>query len=598
MTQVSESGTTLSSASASATERGRAAALTAAFLRGAFAAVLGLGSLAALVIAAWISSPYPDSGAGGALRIAAALWLLAHGAELVRPDTLSGVPAPVGVVPLLVMALPVWLVYRSARDALEPDEGRPQLTALGGLCTVAGGYLLVGGAVVLYARGGVLSTHTFGTALELPLVPLLSAAAGVWVASGRPLSPLLDRLSRPGRADTAPAPAAVAAGRRRRAVVAMRSATAGTAALLGGGVFLVLCSLLWHADAAQETFLQLAAAWSGRVAVLLLSVALLPNAAVWGASYALGPGFALGTSATVTPLAVTGSPALPPFPLLAAVPAEGPGMVVTWATGVVPVVAGLVIAWYTVRVAAPPYVERDEAWGAGDTALAAALAGAGCAVLTAALAAVAGGPMGTGRLAEFGPVWWLTGAAALVWTVTIAVPAALTVRAWRLRKRRGTDVVDAPDGPEPAAEVREAGAAIRSAVSMDAPPDAPVDGTATKTARWRGAPWRRGAGTADGAADEGAMEREEGDGAAGVGADGAAPTQEPYDFLQREAFLDRDSGETGRAAAEQPPGGPPTGISPDRDAEPPPGPSSESQPGSTRESEPGSAPEPEAKKAD
>ncbi|TXL90535.1 hypothetical protein EW053_10330 [Streptomyces sp. IB2014 016-6] len=603
----------MSSASASATERGRAAVLTAAFLRGAFAAVLGLGSLAALVIAAWISSPYPDSGAGGALRIAAALWLLAHGAELVRPDTLSGVPAPVGVVPLLVMALPVWLVYRSARDALEPDEGRPQLTALGGLCTVAGGYLLVGGAVVLYARGGVLSTHTFGTALELPLVPLLSAAAGVWVASGRPLSPLLDRLPRPGRADTAPAPAAVAAGRRRRAVVVMRSATAGTAALLGGGVFLVVCSLLWHADAAQETFLQLAAAWSGRIAVLLLSVALLPNAAVWGASYALGPGFALGTSATVTPLAVTGSPALPPLPLLAAVPAEGPGMVVTWATGVVPLVAGLVIAWYTVRVAAPPYVERDEAWGAGDTALAAALAGAGCAVLTAALAAVAGGPMGTGRLAEFGPVWWLTGAAALVWTVTVAVPAALTVRAWRLRKRRGTDVLDAPDGPEPAAgapEVREAGAAIRSAVSMDAPPDAPVDGTATKTAWWRGAPWRRGAGTADGTADEGAMEREEGDGAAGGGtdgpptADGAAPTQEPYDFLQREAFLDRDAGETGRAAAEQPPGGPPTGIPPDRDAEPPPEPSSEcapgAQPGSTRESEPepGSTREPEAKKAD
>ncbi|MCI3221072.1 hypothetical protein GXP76_02520, partial [Streptomyces sp. NP-1717] len=60
MTQVSERGTTLSSASA--TERGRAAALTSAFLRGVFAAALGLASIAALVIAAWITSPYPDSG--------------------------------------------------------------------------------------------------------------------------------------------------------------------------------------------------------------------------------------------------------------------------------------------------------------------------------------------------------------------------------------------------------------------------------------------------------------------------------------------------------------------------------------------------------
>ncbi|WP_405822521.1 DUF6350 family protein [Streptomyces sp. NBC_00838] len=538
MTQVSERGTTLSSASA--TERGRAAALTSAFLRGVFAAVLGLASIAALVIAAWITSPYPDSGAGGALRIAAALWLLAHGAELVRPDTLSGVPAPVGVVPLLVMALPVWLVYRSARDALEPDEGRPQLTALGALCTVAGGYLLVGGAVLLYARGGALSTNTFGTALELPLVPLLSAAAGVWVASGRPLSPLLGRLTRPGRADTPAPPTAGAAGRRRRALVVMRSATAGTAALLGGGIFLVTCSLLWHAGAAQETFLQLAAAWSGRIAVLLLTVALLPNAAVWAASYALGPGFALGTSATVTPLAVTGSPALPPFPLLAAVPAEGPGMVVTWATGVVPVVAALVIARFTVRVAAPPYAERDEAWSAGDTALAAALAGAGCAVLTAALAAVAGGPMGTGRLAEFGPVWWLTGAAALVWTVGIGVPAALTVRAWRLWSRRGTDAADA------AGEAGEA-AARGAAASVDVLPDAPADETATKTARWRRVPRRPGTATPGTDADEGPAGQGKDDGAAGGGEngpptpDGAAPAHEPYDFLPTDAFHDRDA---------------------------------------------------------
>ncbi|MFD6987496.1 DUF6350 family protein [Streptomyces sp. NPDC059943] len=642
VTQVSERGTTLSSASA--TDAGRAAALTAAFLRGAFAAALGLGSLAALVIAAWISSPYPDSGAGGALRIAGALWLLAHGAELVRPDTLSGVPAPVGVVPLLVMALPVCLVYRSARDALEPDEGRPQLTALGALCTVVGGYLLVGWSVVLYARGGALSTNTFRTALELPLVPLLSAAAGVWVANGLPLGPLLDRLPGRGRPDK---PTAATAGRRRRALVAMRSATAGTAALLGGGVLLVVCSLLWHADTAQETFLQLAAAWSGRIAVLLLSVALLPNAAVWGASYALGPGFAIGTSATVTPLAVTGSPALPPFPLLAAVPAEGPGMVVTWAAGVVPVAAALVIAWFTVQVAAPPYAERDEAWGAGDTALVAALAGAGCAVLTAVLAAVAGGPMGTGRLAEFGPVWWLTGAAALVWTVGIAVPAALTVRAWRLWKRRGTAVVDAAGEPDESASVAEmaemgavaeAGAAGESAASGDAPPDALADETATKGARRRRAPWRRGAGTAEQAADEGS-EHEKGDGTAGGGAegpptpDGAAPAQEPYDFLPMDAWHDRDARETRetrRAAIKQASGGPMVDFPPDGDGDadgdakreprtdpdpdsephagpdadpdadpdpnPEPEPSSESAPDS--ESVDGPSPEPETEKAD
>lgn len=149
MTQLTEHSAPLSSAAA--LERGRAAALTSAVLRGATAAGLGLGAIAVLVMAMWITSPFPDSGAGGALHIAAGLWLLGHGVELVRPDTLSGTPAPIGVVPLLLMGLPAWLTYRAARDALEPDEGRPQLTGLGAVCTVSGGYLLVGAAAVLYA---------------------------------------------------------------------------------------------------------------------------------------------------------------------------------------------------------------------------------------------------------------------------------------------------------------------------------------------------------------------------------------------------------------------------------------------------------------
>jgi len=64
--------------------RDRSPGLAAALLGGALAAGLGLAALTVLVVLLWISSPYPDSGPGGALHIAAALWLLAHGAELVR----------------------------------------------------------------------------------------------------------------------------------------------------------------------------------------------------------------------------------------------------------------------------------------------------------------------------------------------------------------------------------------------------------------------------------------------------------------------------------------------------------------------------------
>ncbi|MGK5548970.1 cell division protein PerM, partial [Streptomyces sp. URMC 127] len=92
------------------------------FVGGAIAAGLGLGALAVVVLLLWITSPYPDGGAGEALRTAAALWLLAHGADLVRTDTLTGAPAPIGLTPMLLTALPCWLLYRAARHALDPPD--------------------------------------------------------------------------------------------------------------------------------------------------------------------------------------------------------------------------------------------------------------------------------------------------------------------------------------------------------------------------------------------------------------------------------------------------------------------------------------------
>ncbi|MEV7865208.1 DUF6350 family protein [Streptomyces sp. NPDC088124] len=448
MTQLTDRGTPLSSASA--VDRGRAAALTASFLRGAIAAGLGLGMLAVLLTVMWIASPYPDGGADSALHVAAGLWLLAHCIELVRPETLSGGPAPLGVVPLLLVALPVWLIHRAARDTLEPEEGRPQLTALGAVATVSCGYLLVGGVVMLYVAGGPLTVHPLRALLGLPVVTLLAATAGAWTASGRPRGPL--PLWLPGPVRTALA--------RTRTRAALRSGAAGALLLAGGGALLAGISLGWHGGAAHASFEQLAGDWSGRCGLLLLGVTLVPNAAIWGAAYALGPGFVLGTGATVTPFGVLGSPALPSFPLLAAVP-EGPATALNWAVAAVPAVAGVAVAWFTLRVAVPPFAVREEAWSARDTALGAALGGAVCAALMALLAALAGGPLGNGRLASFGPAWWLTGGAALVWTVGLGVPVALLLRAWRLRTWR---VKGAPDAERMSrAERRAARRAEKSA---------------------------------------------------------------------------------------------------------------------------------------
>ncbi|AZM54986.1 hypothetical protein DMA15_22455 [Streptomyces sp. WAC 01529] len=402
---------------------------------GAVAAGLGLGALAVLVIVLWISSPYPDSGPDGALHVAAGLWLLAHGTELIRTDTLAGPPAPVGVTPLLLVLLPGWLVHRAARDATAPEErGHPARTAW---CGVVSGYLLVGVAAALYATGGELRPDLVGAAIHVPLLVAVAAALGVWTAHGCPRGPLPVSLR--------PALAALPQGVRAHCVrgvfvrgttlAVARAGLVGAAVLVVGGAVLVTVSIALHAGLVRESFAQVTDVWSGRFAVLLLMLALVPNAGVWGAAYGLGPGFVLGTGSVVSPLAADAVPMLPAFPLLAAVPSQGPGSPLTWAAGAVPVGAGLAVAWCAVQLAAPAFGEREEAWSRRRTAAAAAMAAAMCGATMAGLAALAGGPMGVAVLADFGPVWWQTGAAALAWTAVVGVPGALALRGWRVRVR-------------------------------------------------------------------------------------------------------------------------------------------------------------------
>ncbi|WP_324290157.1 cell division protein PerM [Streptomyces antarcticus] len=468
MTQVTERGTPLSGAPRTAGRR-RSPAAAACVMGGAVAAGLGLGFLAVLVIVLWISSPYPDSGPGGALHLAAGLWLLAHGTELVRYETLSGVPAPVGVTPLLLVALPVLLMRRAARlgHAAEEEDAEEVLPAGAVFSAVLCGYLAVGSLATVYAAGGPMPADPLSAAWHVPLVAVLAAGGGVWAARGRPLGPLPSWW--PGSVRKAFA--------RPRYALALRAGAGGALVLLGGGALLVGVSLAWHGAEVQGSFLALTGVWSGRFAVLLLALALIPNAMVWGAAYGLGPGFALGTGAAVTPLGFTGSPALPRFPLLAALPPEGPGTPLTWAAAGVPVVAGLAVGWFAVRRA------REVSYG--ETALTAALGALVCGLAMAGLAAASAGPLGSRGLADFGPVWWATGAAAFVWTLLLAVPVAVSVHAWRTRPAKGAAAADlAEDDRWHDSGVREvrwaalrraAGTLIPDFSSAQAPPDAPPD---------------------------------------------------------------------------------------------------------------------------
>ncbi|MFM9369427.1 DUF6350 family protein [Streptomyces sp. Da 82-17] len=437
--------------------RRRASAVVGSVVGGVVAAGLGLGALAVLVMAGWISSPYPDSGPDDALHVTAALWLLAHGADLVRSDTLTGSPAPLGVTPLLLVVVPALLLHRAGRDAAEAADAaeRPRL-AFGG---VVAGYLAVGALATWFAADGPLRADSLSAVLHLVALAVLGTAAGVWAAYGRPHGPLpaplrrlLDALDpepdgqtsgKPGKGpDAEPGAKPDRLAVRSRAGAALRAGAAGVLVLVGGGALLVGVSLVLHTQAAQTSYLQLSDVWSGRGAVLLVAVALVPNAAVWGASYGLGPGFALGAGGAAWPAAASTEVLLPPFPLLAAVPDAGAGTPLTWSACAVGGACGLTVGWFTAR-AAVPKGEPEAAWSRGATALTAGLAALVCGLALAALAALAGGPLGDGALADFGPVWWRTGGAALLWAGLLGAPVALGLRAWRVRTRRAGRAGDA-----------------------------------------------------------------------------------------------------------------------------------------------------------
>ncbi|MGW1375370.1 cell division protein PerM [Streptomyces sp. NPDC002446] len=474
MSQLIDRGTTLSSHGRIAAQR--SAAIGAAFLGGVTAAGLGLGALTVAVLLLWVASPYPDRDPSGALHLAADLWLLANGGDLVRSAGPSGAAAPVAVPPLLLAVLPVCLLHRAARHTLATAARGGQdcvsgdgligpaapRTLLGALLT---GYLLVAAGVLLYASAGRLAAEPLSALLYVPATAAATLAGTTWYILGEAGAELLPDRVRHAWAAVPDRLRSVFRGPRFAA--ARRAAATAVVALLCCGGLLTVLALALHAGPVYRELLKLAPDWAGRATVVLLCLFLLPNAAVWGAAYGLGPGFTLGAGSTAGPLGTT---AHPPLPLLGDLPAPAPGTPLTWSAALAPVAAAVLLSRHVARSAAtscappepcstPPPVPPgtaapDAPWSWWTTACAAALAAGVCGVLMALLAALSGGPLGTGALAAFGPSWWRTGLAAAAWTALLGIPGALVARSWHLRGRprpRRTARPTAADTPQTAA---------------------------------------------------------------------------------------------------------------------------------------------------
>lgn len=365
-------------ASASARKRRGAPLPLAAAVAATWAAIVSCGPLVVLMVVVTAGSSMSVSGAS---RLAVAAWLLAHGVPLEGADRYT-------LVPLAVSALAAWRVSRAGLHASRAIRGHrgPSLTpAVLAAFAVAVAYALLGAAAAAAVRTSELSVSPMRAATTLGAFGLVAAAYGAL------------RHSRAGRALWARAPVPL--------TLALRAGVAVAALVLAAGAVAAGAALAVRSGAAAQMLGAYRAGVLGQAGVTAVCLAYLPNVAVWGAAYLLGPGFAVGVDTVVSPTEVVLGP-MPALPVLAALPSSPVSGLAPLLLSA-PVASALVAGWLLVR--------RWDAVSAGDTRgtlrlLATAAAAGPVAGFVLSLAALASsGSLGSGRLRSVGVVDWRLG---------------------------------------------------------------------------------------------------------------------------------------------------------------------------------------------
>ncbi len=367
-------------------------------MAGGLAAATTLGICIALALIGWFLA---DAGAHGdttdALRVGADAWLVGHGSHL----ELTGLP--IEITPLAVTMMLVLGAFRggrrAARHAVEIVDDR---ILVGGAAAFVGAYVVVAVTVCVLATETGATPGLGRTVVGAVLVAGLAGGVGLAVGTDR-YDAWLSRV--PSWA--------------REVGVA---ATTGALALFAAGAALVGVSLLLSLNEASAVLSSLDLSVGDALALTVVTALLAPNLALLGSAYLLGPGFAVGTGTVVAPTTVSLG-AIPAFPVLAALPDEGPTP-----------------GWLVVLIGVPVLAAAYGVLATGGrtlpldlSAIRGAAAGLLAGVLIGLAISLAGGALGTGRLTDIGAP---TAEVLVFATGTMSVGGLLggLVQAWARRR--------------------------------------------------------------------------------------------------------------------------------------------------------------------
>ena len=332
-------------------------------------------------------------------RASVDLWLVGHGVDITMvldpataaslgiPD--AGAPVTLTIAALGFALLTVVLGVRAGRRVAETRfRGLGELASLGtfGLASFAVTFTTRHpDASPSLWQGTVLPTAVFAIGLA---IGVRRAQAGPDAAPGSFRDP-----TRNWRPDARAAVVTALRGGAAAAAGIIALASLATAALIVGSYARVI-----------SLYESLHTELLGGITVTLGQIAFLPNIVIWAASWLVGPGFALGTGSSVSPLGTQLGP-VPAIPILGALP---PGHLAFGFVGLlVPVVVGFLVG----AVLGPP-LKREV--GGGLLVLAGLGVGLVGGVILGLLAWCSAGVAGPGRLADVGPNPWAVGVAAAI----------------------------------------------------------------------------------------------------------------------------------------------------------------------------------------
>jgi hypothetical protein len=359
-------------------------------LAGAGALILGIVPFAGLAVLSWLTSTWGGDGgsAPDAMRVGLHLWLSGHHV----PITLDGAPMTVAPLGITIAVLVTLLAAggRIARHALIVNwlDAAKAAAGLGG---VYGAGLLLTAALTV-APGA--HANPFLAFLAGFVAGVLAGGAGLLRRTPQLVGELRVLVPMPVRAG-------------------LVGAVVGVGTILAAGFALTVVSLVLHHERLVALFGLYHGGWFSTVVLALVCVALLPNAAVFGAAYLLGPGFAIGADTLVSPMVVELGK-VPALPLLAALPSPGQPPVTMALAYAIAVVAGALGLAAALRYA----VRHDDDWRAlpiDRAALRGVLTGCTAAVVVTALILFSGGAWGDGRLSQVGAPALSTLALAVAW---------------------------------------------------------------------------------------------------------------------------------------------------------------------------------------